>query len=312
MPERAARTVDALHDLLRRLGDLIVDGGGGADRGAGRRRASGWRRWRARAAPSPCASPASERWIAIEDAARYRDALGVALPVGVPTAFLGPGRRRRWTGSWRAGPEATGRSTRRSRPGAGRCRRRASRRRWSGCWRRARSCAASSGRAAPSGNGAIRRSCASSGAARWPGCAARSSRSIRSSWLASCRPGRGSRPVGELRQPPLRGEAALERLAEVVDQLAGVPIPASVLERDVLPARIPGYQPRLLDELGALGEVAWVGRGSLGRDDGRVVLYRPGREALRDLAAGDGRRRRRASSTSGCATGCGTRRLVLP
>jgi ATP-dependent Lhr-like helicase len=85
----------------------------------------------------------------------------------------------------------------------------------------------------------------------------------------------------------LRGEAALERLADVVDQLAGVPIPASVLERDVLPARIPGYQPRLLDELGALGEVAWVGRGSLGRDDGRVVLYRPGRENLRDLAANE-------------------------
>ncbi|MEO5705292.1 MAG: DEAD/DEAH box helicase, partial [Candidatus Limnocylindrales bacterium] len=79
---------------------------------------------------------------------------------------------------------------------------------------------------------------------------------------------------------PLRGSAALERLAEVVDQLAGVPIPASVLERDVLPARIPGYQPRLLDELGALGEVAWVGHGSLGRDDGRVVLHRPGRELL--------------------------------
>jgi ATP-dependent Lhr-like helicase len=58
-----------------------------------------------------------------------------------------------------------------------------------------------------------------------------------------------------------------------------------VLERDVLPARVAGYQPRLLDELGAMGEVAWVGRGSLGRDDGRIVLYRPGREALRDLAA---------------------------
>ena len=63
--------------------------------------------------------------------------------------------------------------------------------------------------------------------------------------------------------------------------------PASVLERDVLPARVPGYQPRLLDELGALGEVAWVGRGSLGRDDGRVVLYRPGREALRPAAPSD-------------------------
>jgi ATP-dependent Lhr-like helicase len=80
---------------------------------------------------------------------------------------------------------------------------------------------------------------------------------------------------------PFRGSAALERLAEVVDQLAGVAIPASVLERDVLPARVPGYAPRLLDELGAMGEVAWVGRGSLGRDDGRIALYRPGRETLR-------------------------------
>jgi ATP-dependent Lhr-like helicase len=60
-----------------------------------------------------------------------------------------------------------------------------------------------------------------------------------------------------------------------------------VLERDVLPARVPGYQPRLLDELGAMGEVAWVGRGSLGRDDGRIALYRPGREVLRTAAGGD-------------------------
>ncbi len=86
----------------------------------------------------------------------------------------------------------------------------------------------------------------------------------------------------------IRGPAALERLAEVVDQLAGLPIPASVLERDVLPIRVPGYQPRLLDELGAMGEVAWVGRGSLGRDDGRVVLYRPGRELLRPDGLADG------------------------
>ena len=85
------------------------------------------------------------------------------------------------------------------------------------------------------------------------------------------------------RRPSAGARRRLERLAEVVDQLAGLPIPASVLERDVLPARIPGYQPRLLDELGALGEVAWVGDGRLGRDDGRIVLYRPGRlEPWRD------------------------------
>jgi ATP-dependent Lhr-like helicase len=96
----------------------------------------------------------------------------------------------------------------------------------------------------------------------------------------------GVAPDGASR-PALRGTGALERLAEVVDQLAGLPIPASVLERDVLPARIPGYQPRLLDELGALGEVAWVGRGSLGRDDGRIALVRPGREILRPTGTPD-------------------------
>ena len=134
--------------------------------------------------------------------------------------------------------------------------------------------------------------------------------------------------------PSGRGAGGLERLAEVVDQLAGLPIPASVLERDVLPARVPGYQPRLLDELGAMGEVAWVGRGSLGRDDGRVVLYRPGRELLRPIGQPDGverpagrdpragpraprrgaaprstascSRRRAGGRTARCSTRCGT------
>jgi ATP-dependent Lhr-like helicase len=65
-----------------------------------------------------------------------------------------------------------------------------------------------------------------------------------------------------------------------VAQLEGVPIPASVLERDILPARVAGYTPRLLDELGAAGEVVWLGRGSLGRDDGRIALYRRDRVDL--------------------------------
>jgi ATP-dependent Lhr-like helicase len=78
------------------------------------------------------------------------------------------------------------------------------------------------------------------------------------------------------------GSAAtgLERLAEVVAQLEGVALPASALERDILPSRVRGYTPRLLDELGAAGEVAWVGQGSLGRDDGRIRLFRPDRLAL--------------------------------
>ena len=57
-------------------------------------------------------------------------------------------------------------------------------------------------------------------------------------------------------------------------------MPASILERDVLPARVRDYTPRLLDELGAAGEVVWIGRGPLGRDDGRVALYRRDRAEL--------------------------------
>jgi ATP-dependent Lhr-like helicase len=45
-----------------------------------------------------------------------------------------------------------------------------------------------------------------------------------------------------------------------------------VLERDVLPARVADYSPRLLDELAAAGELVWVGAGPLGRDDGKVML----------------------------------------
>jgi ATP-dependent Lhr-like helicase len=52
------------------------------------------------------------------------------------------------------------------------------------------------------------------------------------------------------------------------------------LERDVLRTRVAGYQPRLLDELIATGEVVWVGRGALGSGDGRIALY------LREGAAG--------------------------
>ncbi|MDQ3898493.1 MAG: DEAD/DEAH box helicase, partial [Actinomycetota bacterium] len=65
----------------------------------------------------------------------------------------------------------------------------------------------------------------------------------------------------------------LDRLVEVVRQLQGVAIPASVLETDVLASRMGDYSPRLLDELTAAGEVVWVGAGPLGRDDGKVVLF---------------------------------------
>ncbi|MEA2901008.1 MAG: ATP-dependent helicase Lhr and Lhr-like helicase [Actinomycetota bacterium] len=79
----------------------------------------------------------------------------------------------------------------------------------------------------------------------------------------------------------------VDRLVEVVRQLQGVPIPASVLERDVLSSRVSDWSPRLLDELAAAGEVAWVGAGPLGRDDGKVLLFLRGQAAaLRPVTGG--------------------------
>jgi ATP-dependent Lhr-like helicase len=77
--------------------------------------------------------------------------------------------------------------------------------------------------------------------------------------------------------PAWHGVAAraggMDRLLEVVFQLQGLALPATVIERDVIANRVAGYTPRLLDELVSMGEVVWVGRGSLGSSDGRVALY---------------------------------------
>jgi ATP-dependent Lhr-like helicase len=286
VPERAARSADALHDLLRRLGDLsteeaaarLVDPPAAGEWLAaleGSRRAIALR------------IAGEERWIAIEDAAWYRDALGAALPVGVPAAFLA------------AAPDALGGLVARWARSHGPFHSAEPARRW----------AVPVARVDEALDGPLEAGTILLGEFR-PGGTTREwcdpdvLRQLRRRSLARLRrevepvdqvvlarflpAWQGVRAFGEgAATVPPRGEAALERLAEVVDQLAGVPIPASVLERDVLPARIAGYQPRLLDELGALGEVAWVGAGSLGRDDGRIVLHRPGRAAVRGVAAGE-------------------------
>jgi ATP-dependent Lhr-like helicase len=70
------------------------------------------------------------------------------------------------------------------------------------------------------------------------------------------------------------------RLAEVLTMLEGLPIAYSELEQHVLPARVSGFSPRMLDELGAMGELCWVGRGAMGPDDGKVALFRRDRVGL--------------------------------
>ncbi len=287
--DRQATTVDGVHDLLRRLGDLALDELGARIDG-GVKAATAWVIDLASARRAVKTRIAGEeRWIAIEDVARYRDGVGVSAPVGVPDAFLGrvvgalDGLVARYARTH--GPFLTAEPARR----------------WG----------------LPDGivGDALERLLAAGSVLRGefrPGGAEREwcdpdvLRQLRRRSLSRLRRevepvdpaalGRflpewhGIAPTGAA-ETPFRGSAALERLAEVVDQLAGVAIPASVLERDVLPARIAGYQPRLLDELGSLGEVTWVGRGSLGRDDGRVVLVRPGRDLLRPTGLPDGTER---------------------
>jgi ATP-dependent Lhr-like helicase len=68
---------------------------------------------------------------------------------------------------------------------------------------------------------------------------------------------------------PARG---LDALVEVIGSLQGAALPASVLEADVLGRRVAGYRPADLDALCTSGDVVWVGAGGTGARDGRVRL----------------------------------------
>ena len=68
-------------------------------------------------------------------------------------------------------------------------------------------------------------------------------------------------------------DTGVDRLAAVIDQLAGVRIPASALEPLVLGPRVRDYSPAMLDELLATGEVTWSGAGSISGSDGWIALH---------------------------------------
>ena len=284
--EHQATTLDGVHDLLRRLGDLAP--AEVAARTAGG--AAVAEPWLAELAAARRAVRirigGDERWIAIEDVARYRDGVGIAPPDGTPAAFTGQtvgaldGLLARWARTH--GPFLTPEPARR--------------------WGLPPGVVADALERLAAAGSLLLGEFRPDGAEReW--CHPEVLRLLRRRSLARLRReveavdpvalGRflpawhSISPLGG-EPAPLHASAARERLVAAVDQLAGLPIPASVLERDVLPARVPGYQPGLLDELGALGEVAWVGCGRLGRDDGRIALVRPGREVLRPVGPPDG------------------------
>ncbi len=205
----------------------------------------------------------AEQWAAIEDAGRLRDALGAPLPVGVPEAFTEPvrdplgdlvARFARTHGPFPVADVA-------ARFGLG-----------SAVARGALARLAATGRVVegefrPGGSGT-----------EW--CDAEVLRRLRRLSIARLR--QEIEPVEHtalarflpawqhVGADSLRG---VDGVLRVVEQLQGAAVPASALERLILPARVVGYSPAMLDELTAAGEVLWAGHGSLPGDDGWVSLH---------------------------------------
>jgi ATP-dependent helicase Lhr and Lhr-like helicase len=71
----------------------------------------------------------------------------------------------------------------------------------------------------------------------------------------------------------IRKRKGLDAVLDVVEQLQGLALPASLLESEILPARVDGYLPGDLDALASAGEVIWLGIEPIGERDGRIALY---------------------------------------
>jgi ATP-dependent Lhr-like helicase len=74
-------------------------------------------------------------------------------------------------------------------------------------------------------------------------------------------------------QGVLQKRRGLDALLDTIESLQGAPLPASLLESQILPARIAPYSTADLDTLIAAGEVVWCGVDPIGERDGRIALY---------------------------------------
>ncbi|GAB4723044.1 hypothetical protein MOKP126_26040 [Mycobacterium avium subsp. hominissuis] len=281
-PERAARDAEAVADLLRLLGPLtedeVVARAGGADAVEVRGWLEGLRAAR-RAVPVSFAG--RSWWVAIEDIGRLRDGLGIAVPLGVPAAFteevadplgelLGRYARTHTPFSTAEAAARFGLGLRVTADVLGRL----------------ADPSTSQGRlvrgdfvaARPSEPGGVL------GAEQW--CDADVLRILRRRSLAALRAqvepvstaayGRflpAWHRVGAAESSRAPGHSGLDGLMSVIEQLAGVRLPASALEPLVLAPRVRDYSPALLDELLATGEVTWSGAGSISGSDGWIALH---------------------------------------
>ena len=265
LPENfRARSADGMHDLCLRLGDL-------SRAELTRRVASPHlmlqvdRLVRARRLLEvPIAG--ERRLIAAEDAARYRDALGIPLPPGLAVSLLEPVAHpvlelvRRYARTH--GPFTV------------------------------RDAAARFGLDQPVVENVLRQLAIEGrvleggfrpGGLHREWCDAEILRQIRRKSLARLR--REVEPVEQhtlarflthwqgLVNPRRMGHGHLDVLLDAIENLQGAPIPASLLESAILPARVAGYEAAGLDTLIAAGEVTWAGVEPIGERDGRIALY---------------------------------------
>ncbi|MGY6025832.1 ATP-dependent helicase [Streptomyces spinosirectus] len=206
----------------------------------------------------------ADHWAAIEDAGRLRDALGTALPVGVPEAFTEPvkdplgdllARYARTHGPFTS-------TTAAARFGLG-----------VAVTEGALQRLAANGRVVqgefhPAGIGQ-----------EW--CDAAVLRRLRRRSLAALR--HEVEPVAPAALAQFlpqwqhigkgHGLRGTDGLVRAVEQLQGASVPASALEKLVLPSRVANYTPAMLDELTSAGELVWAGAGALPGKDGWVSLY---------------------------------------
>jgi ATP-dependent Lhr-like helicase len=259
-PDYQARHADAVHDLLLKLGDLTraeievrcmsPEVAGSIDTLVSSRRVLEIR------------IAGERRCIPIEYAGRYRDALGIPMPPGVPDAFL------------EAPPNALAELVRRYARTHGPFTTQDVGRRFGITTAAAQTILASLHAGGSLYEGEFR-----------PG-------GVHREWvdpdvLQQAR----RRTLAQLRREVVPAERCnftrflcrwqgvstprpgLDALLDAIEFLQGAPLLVSDLERDILPARVAGYRPEDLDALLASGEVLWVGKEQVGDRDGRIALY---------------------------------------
>ncbi|WP_018601619.1 ATP-dependent helicase [Mycobacterium sp. 155] len=260
-PDRAARDAEGVADLLRLLGPLTEAEiaqrctaeviGGWLDGLHAAKRAL------------PVSFAGQAWWVAVEDIGLLRDGVGVPVPIGVPAAFtesvadpLGDllGRYARTRGPFTTADAA-------ARFGLG-----------------LRVTADVLGRMAVDGRMVRGEFVADLTGDQW--CDAEVLKILRRRSLAALRAqvepvstAAYARFLPAWQHVGSSHSTGVDGLAAVIDQLAGVPIPASAVESLVFGQRVRDYQPAMLDELLASGEVIWSGVGQIGGGDGWIAFH---------------------------------------